>query len=143
MNPEIINSPGSEAMEDWVRLRHNCSPYEIFLKLRAGCEEDVKVRNELKEPGQQLSFRMTKNGNSFLVLREGPRNYASIEFKWNESEITVRSEMTQNFQTYAKDSLRVTLTLTDEGDCRIKMDSQELTCAQFRKRVLEDLLFNF
>jgi len=131
-------------MENWVKLRHECSPFVIFTKLRQGADADVRIRNELRKPNEQVSFKIVTNGKSFAVLREGPPGIcASVKFKWTESEISVQPEFSQSYQTFSRDPLRTTLTLTNEGDCKLKTGTEELTCCQFRKKVLEDLFFNF
>ncbi|HUY12754.1 MAG TPA: hypothetical protein VMX16_03855 [Terriglobia bacterium] len=131
-------------MENWVKLRHDCSPFVIFTKLRLGAEEDVKTRNELKKPEEKVSFKLVANGDRFAVLREGTSGaYASVVFKCTESEISAHPEAGQSHQRASADPLRATLTLTNEGDCKLKTDKEELTCWQFRKKVLEDLFFNF
>ena len=143
MESDITGHISVETMENWVKLRYNCSPYEIFLKLRAGAEEDVKTISALKKDGEQVSFRIMKNGNSFTVLRESPRSHASVEFKWSEHQITVLPESITNFNRAAGKPLEATLTLTDEGECKLRVGQEILSCAQFRKKVLEDLFFNF
>lgn len=45
--------------------------------------------------------------------------------------------------TYTTEGLAATLTLTDDGECKLKLPKgEELACWQFRKRVLEDLFLN-
>jgi len=132
-------------MENWVQLRHDCSAFEMFTKLRTGVEEDVNIRNGLRKLGEQVAFRVDANDSSFTVRREGPLGVcASVKFAWTPKEISVRPYSKTSLATYTADSLSVILTLTDEGECKLRLPKgEELTCWQFRKRVLEDLFFNF
>jgi len=132
-------------MENWVKLRHDCSAFEMFTRLRTGVEDDVSTRNGLKKPGEEVNFRVDANDSSFTVRREGPLGVcASVKFAWTPKEISVKPYSETSRAIYTADSLSVTLTLTDEGECKLKLpQGEELTCWQFRKRVLEDLFFNF
>ncbi len=123
-------------MENWVKLRHACSPLEMFIRLRHGAEEDVKARNELRKEGDQFLFKVVSDNGTFAVSRESNRGAAWVDFTHTESGITVKDPTGKTIQ-------ETTLTLTDEGECKLRLpNGEELTCWQFRKRILEDLFFN-
>lgn len=120
----------------WVTARHACSPYEVYKQLQTGCEVDVAERNALRVTFE-YGFKMSPSppgGNSFRVLRLGQNYSSSVEFKWNEAGISVLADDSAVL-------LAATLTLNDDGECRLKVNGEELTQWQFRKRALEDLLF--
>jgi hypothetical protein len=121
---------------DWVTLRHECSPLEVFIKLKEGAEQDVEVRNKLKKADADFAFKVRpQNGKSFSVLCEGSV-YGFVTFSWSPVGIKVTDESDKVIQ-------EATLTLTDNGKCKLKLQNgEELECWQFRKRVLEDLFFN-
>jgi hypothetical protein len=116
---------------DWVKARIACSPFAVFQQLQLGCERDVAERNEPSvEP---VLFRTVADRESFVVFREGGRLSAVVEFSWSRTGIAVRRD--------GSPFLEAIPTLNDDGDCLLKVGEDELTCWQFRKRALEDLLF--
>ena len=137
-------------MEDWVKRRNDCSPFEMFIRLRKGAEEDVKARNSLLKDGASVRFKVVADNGTFGVSREAvgqpdattgpaPEKRISdwIDFSWDESGITVKDQKGKTVQA-------ATVTLTDDGECKLKLsDGTVLSCWQFRKRILEDLFFNF
>jgi hypothetical protein len=127
-------------MENWVKLRHECSPLEMFLKLKDGVREDIETREKLirdQDKGTVAFSMMPLNGRGFTVLREGHLISDWVEFTWDAAGISVRNKEDKVVQ-------KATLTLTDDGECKLKLATgEELTCWQFRKRTLENLFFNF
>jgi len=122
-------------MDNWVKLRHECSPLVMFTKLRLEAEKDVKIRNQVGEDRSAI-FKIIKHDGNFSIAREG-HEYDVRDFIRTESGIMVKDKD----ETVV---LEATLTLTDEAECRLKLKSgEELTTWQFRKRALEDLFFNF
>lgn len=134
-NPEI---------ENWVKLRHECSPLEIFIRLQHGAEEDVKTRNSLRGVKTLAEFRILSEDRYFTVIRDVKDEFGSVhrlalwvQFAWDKTGITVKTNGAKNVQ-------KATLTLADDAECKLKLESgEELSCSQFRKRFLEDLFFNF
>jgi hypothetical protein len=122
----------------WVMARYACSPFEVYKQLQMGCERDVSERDETRRPPPKdpFIFKIASSGDSFLVWLEGDRISSSVEFRWTEKGISVRDNNKKPF-------LEATLTLNDEGECRLKVGTDSLTCWQFRRRSLEDLFFNF
>lgn len=123
----------------WVTARHACSPFEVYKLLQSGCERDIEERNALRKSptDDPFTFKLTTDGDGFYVLRQGERRIASsVAFNWTEAGISVLGNDRTVF-------LEATLTLNDEGECRLKVGAEELSLWQFRKRALEDLFFNF
>lgn len=128
-------------IENWVELRHKCSPLEIFIKLQHGAEEDVKARNSLLRNGASAEFHVFAQDNYFTVakdIRDESGNISRlaswVQFSWDENGIAVKSRQ----DTKGK---RAFLTFTDKAQCKLRLDNEELSCWQFRKRFLEDLFF--
>jgi len=138
-----MDSPESKPqIENWVKLRHECSPLEIFIKLRHGAEEDVKARNSLLRSDASVEFGIFAQDNFFSVTKDVRDEFGNIrklaewvQFSWDHNGITVKSEKDTKGKT-------ASLALTDDAQCRLKLDGDELSCGQFRKRILEDLFFD-
>jgi hypothetical protein len=131
-------------MENWVKARHDCTTFQMLTKLRFGAEDDVKTRNELRQDHENVKFSIVNDGLKFAVLREGRSSSVSVVFEASGSAILVYGQVVEaHQQARTLNPLHATLTLTDEGECKIKVDDKELECWQFRRKVLEDLFFNF
>jgi len=110
----------------------------MFLKLKEGAKGDVEARNSLKRSGENATFRIRlHNGKGFSVIREGEDPFDWVEVSWDKLGI------------YVKDRdeavvCKATITLSDEGECKLRLpDGEQLNCWQFRKKILQDLFFNF
>lgn len=121
---------------DWVTVRHECSLGLMFIRLRQGAETDVATRDRIEETGKkQYRFRLENQGRTFVVYREGP-SFKAIEFSIDDKEIAALSTHDKSVD------LRATLTLNDDGDCKLLVNADELYEWQFRKRALERLFFD-
>jgi hypothetical protein len=131
----------------WVDRRADCSLFAVFSELKMGVKNDIEARAKQgpkQAPDQPVRFRFKpdeNNENRFSVLREGHQLAASVEFGCDAKGIYA-SDGT------GKDLVRGTVTLNDEGDCRLKVADAsggiaEVTCWQFRRRALEELFFGF
>ena len=132
----------SPSLENWVNLQHECSPFKIFVELQNGAEKDVETRTKLLKPTDTATFDIETNDNYFTVTRHCPDDLGDthsmwVQFAWDNTSITVKTNGAKNLQ-------KATLTLTDDAECKLKLENgEELDCRQFRKRFLEDLFFNF
>jgi hypothetical protein len=125
-------------VENWVKLRNECSVLDMFLKLKEGSKHDVDERNAIPKPGQNASFRIRfQNEKGFSVIREGQYPFDWVDVSWDNLGIYVKNR--DEAVVY-----KATITLTDEGECALRLSTgEELNCWQFRKKILEGLLFNF
>lgn len=125
-------------IEDWVKLRHECSPAAMYLKLKDGANKDVEARMECLDPGSNQAFRLDSQKGFFNVMRRGPGGSATwVQFVLTENSIVVEDSS-------GKVLLRAHLTLTDKAECKLRLENgEELSPWQFRKRALEELFFNF
>lgn len=136
-------------MENWVKLRAECSAFQMFIRLRKGVEEDVKVRNEQLGEKSRIVFKVIADNGTFGVCRDIKGTLPSptrrpvpalglsdwLDFSWDQSGIYVKDKDGKSISDSA-------LTLTDELECKLKLKTgEELSEWQFRKRVLEDLFF--
>jgi hypothetical protein len=119
---------------NWVEARSLCSPVAVFEKIKLQVEEDVRVRNA-SLGGSRTQFRFIANGGSFVVAMDAPGVVGrGVKFILTQTGIEVLD---------AKDKklLEASLTLNDDGECRLKVDNLEREFWQFRKQALETLFF--
>ena len=128
---------GGDAMSeefDWVTARSQCSLPNVFKTLLLEVEEDVKKRNALRPNNSPYEFKVIENGDDFRVVLEAKDVRRSVIFQLAEHSISVRDELgTRMFE--------VTLSFSDEGKCRLKVDDVERELWQVRRIALEELLF--
>jgi hypothetical protein len=124
---------------DWVKALSQCTLAEAFERLLQDVKVDVEGRNALL-PERSFKFAvMAPAHNIFrvaLVTTDlvGAPQKRIVRFYLESDAIEVKDE---------KDDLifRATLTLNDEGQCRFRVNDQELDSWHVRKRALEDLFF--
>jgi hypothetical protein len=119
---------------DWVTKRSRCSFPNVFKALRLEVEEDVKTRNALRPNNSPYEFSVTENGDEFTVLLEAKTLRKSVVFSLAEHAILVRDDK-------GKDMFEVTLTFSDEGECRLMVNEKKRDLWQVRRMALEDFLF--
>jgi hypothetical protein len=122
---------------DWVTALSSCALSAVFEKLKIQVERDVDLRKaQLKESGATYSFKFSPDGDSFVVTTLGNNiSGRAIKFRLTVTSIAVHG---------ADDNLMLeaTLTLSDDGNCRLLIDGEEKELWQFRKRALEKLFFH-
>jgi len=121
---------------DWVKARANCSILHVFNELRLGAEEDVKKMNSqpplAEYPAPRFAVRANTAGDYFVVFRADNAN-ARVEFNCETNRMMVSRDQRQ---------FAVTLTLNNEGHCKLRVDGgEELEQWQLRRMMLEDLFF--
>jgi hypothetical protein len=121
---------------DWVGALSSCALSTVFEKLKTQVAADVERRREqLKASGANYTFQFSPDGTNFMVDTLGNKiSGRAIKFKLTDTSIVV-----YDFQD--KLLFEATLTLSDEGECRLLIDKQEKDLWQFRKRALETLFF--
>lgn len=120
---------------DWVRARFECSPTKVFQQLKRQIEKDVETRNDLRSPDSNFGFDTTSQGNSITVFVQGNRLHRSVIFEQTDLGITVRDGDDKMLYD-------ATLTISNDGECRLKVGSVECESWQFRKLALEGLFFD-
>ena len=94
---------------------------------------DIKERNFLRPVGTPYKFEIAEHGESFAVFIEGGDTQEVVTFFLIDKEIVVKYRDGVLFEA--------SLTLNDEGECRFKINGEELESWQLRKRALESLFF--
>ena len=118
-----------------MTARFECSLAKVFADLRLQIEQDVKTRNDVRtdREKQRGRFEITATvGDSFMVLLSEDANRA-VTFRLLQDSITATGTNGQ--------IVKGTPTISDDGECRLKVDGRELDQWQFRKRALESLFF--
>ena len=121
---------------DWVSARSKCSIGEVFEILRQQVKQDVETRVALRKPGVEsfFTFKVVEAGPFFSAIAEGHKIFKRVSFEWDAKSLRVQGDD-------GRPNLTATLTLSNDGVCRIKVDGQEYDLWQFRKMALEDLFF--
>jgi hypothetical protein len=127
-----------KAMEDfnWVDALSHCSLERAFERLKVQVGEDVKQRkDQLKKDSANYTVELWPDGSSFAVavVGNGIKNMG-VKFLLADKAIEVRN-------AEDKTMFEATLTLNDDGECRLMVNGQEKEFWQFRKLTLEKLLF--
>ena len=119
---------------NWVVERTKCSAQQVFKELELGVKEDADTMNSQRPPHAHYKFTVCQlAGGRFSVIREEPRGIPSVEFVLEGNQIRVSINDVVKFTA--------TLTLNNEGQCRLKVKDAELEQWQFRRMALEDLFF--
>jgi hypothetical protein len=119
---------------DWVTKRSLCSLPNVFKELRLQAEEDVKTRNALRPNNSPYEFSLEANRGSFTVLLKAGEVHRSVVFSLAEHALIVQDHKGATL-------FEVTLTFSDEGECRLRVNEVERDLWQVRRMALEKLLF--
>jgi hypothetical protein len=121
---------------DWVRARAECSIAHVYKQLYNDVIRDVEVVKSLLPTDMQVKFTVTNGKGSFSVVREICGLIPdSVNFSIYRNESITAQDDDNTFQFTA------TLTLNNEGKCRLKVGDLELCLWQFRRMALEKLFF--
>jgi len=122
---------------DWVSARGNCHLPDVFKELEHGVRGDIEAVQEFLT-NSETKFSVVKAVNyRFSVNRvDDPiTSFArSVDFALSKGRITVYDEKDAEMFT-------ATLTLSNEGKCRLLVNGEQLTQWQFRRMALEKLFF--
>jgi hypothetical protein len=120
---------------NWVGARASCLLVGVFEQLKLDVEKDIQVRNSQIPAGKEIRFRLLLNGDNFFVLVAGwDIGNHSVKFVLTDSAIIVRDAEDINV-------LIASVTLSNDGKCRLLVAGQELELWQFRKTALDELFF--
>jgi hypothetical protein len=122
----------------WVIARSKCSIATMFMELELGVIDDTEKAQSLVPPQEWTKFSVTKTiGTRFAAARvDDPVTCRAtrVHFSYANNEIQVHDND-------GKLLLKATLTLTNDGECKLKVGEQELDQWQFRRMALESLFF--
>jgi hypothetical protein len=122
---------------NWVKARHECSAARMFTRLSLRAAADVEERNELRtdrELKREIKFEFQSKGARFEVFQNS-RERPSVTFVLDGDGIRV--EGNNPSACFAG-----TVTLNNEGQCRLKVEQEELQEWQVLKRALEAFFFS-
>lgn len=120
---------------NWVQARNECSLAQVFQQLYNDVIGDVEERKALPSRDAQLTFSVTTGKGNFSVVRAINGSIPdSVNFVLSRSEIIAQDDR----NTFM---LKATITLNNEGRCRLKVGDDELEQWQFRRKALEKLFF--
>ena len=104
-----------------------------------GAQRDIEARNATLPPGTHYKYVMQSSGEDMfgvVLSASAPASQRMVFFKLADDSIFVnRGDGDTNLEW------TVVPTINNEGQCRLKVKTSEYECWQFRKLVLEDLLF--
>jgi hypothetical protein len=122
---------------EWVRARSECSYQHVFKELENGVRGDVESVKSLLIPGSPIRYSVTplERGRFSVVRAEADDSFRdSVDFILANGAITAQDD-DNTFRHTA------TLTLDNEGKCKLKVGNNELDQWQFRRMALEKLFF--
>jgi hypothetical protein len=119
---------------DWVAARLECSAAKVFELLYLETLRSVEARNATLPEGQTRFETANGDGVFSVVRRHRFTGVAGVRFFLVGDEISVESQGV-NVQFTAS------LTLNDEGECRLMVDGRTLDRWQVLRRALESLFF--
>lgn len=117
---------------DWVEARAACTVAEVFEQLRMDVESDVEAANVARklESGTKFIFKSSEAGNAFAAAAYWGR----VQFVRHVDHIEIQDEV-------GNQKLTVTLTLSNTGRCKLKIEQEDMEQWQVRRMALEGLLF--
>lgn len=118
---------------DWVTERGKCSSIHVFEQLRAEAKQNVKTYNDLPNT-HGVQFSSAADGVFSITRSDRRGGHMIVRFTLADDEISIDGQGIDMAMTAA-------LTLNDRGDCRLKVNGQELDRWQLLKRALEPILF--
>jgi hypothetical protein len=123
---------------DWVHARSECSLPNIFKELEQGVRDDLEAAQSLVPQNNELKFSLAKaSPKRFSAVRvDDPMRSISnaVDFVCARDKIEVYDNSNQLLYS-------ATLTLNNEGKCRLLVEGTELAHWQFRRMALEKLFF--
>jgi len=127
---------------NWVNARARCNLYEMFKALELGVRTDVEAAQALVSKHAHTVFSVAMSGNKrFSVSRIDDPLVSivtgSVDFVREHDRIAV--SMTKENET--KPLFEASLTLNNEGECKLKVGGVELEQWQVRRKALEGLFF--
>jgi hypothetical protein len=127
---------------DWISARAECSPSQVFQKLRLQLKNDVEKRNAIRTENEKSRYVFTIHSDTrrISVFVEGQLEYGDT---FNEGVVFSRTYTGIDVHKGTSDELlfQATLTLSNDGVCRLRIGDTEHSLWQFRKLALEEVFF--
>ncbi len=124
---------------DWVSAHAACSVSKVFHQLQLEIRTDIETRNRLSTENEKSKYFYTcaSNGNSLSVFIESQ----SVEVEGIGVRFTRTPKGIDAYSLAERLLFSGTVTLSNDGQCRIKVGEIEYNFWQFRKLTLEDVFF--
>ena len=130
---------------DWVTERSKCSASEVYRCLALQIERDVKTRNGLlsgKEQQHEVNFTFSGSFDSpslTVAAGTGGRHLGQRHL-----DHAIFTKIPGGIAVEYADSKKLSglLTLSQDGECRLKVNDVEYSFWQFRKLALEPIFFD-
>ncbi|MFZ0800854.1 MAG: hypothetical protein WBQ09_15570 [Terriglobales bacterium] len=137
----MTNNPAPVDLQ-WVKARSKCSLAAIFKALEMGVKDDVNEMISLLGDNDRVKITVMPSRTGFCVVREDNNinsiSTSSVEFTLGKDEIVVESARRNVVEGVL---LTATVTLNNDGDCKLKVKDVELEQWQVRRMALEGLFF--
>jgi hypothetical protein len=124
----------SKAGFDWVTERSACSLPKMFKTLLLQIKEDVETRNALRPNNSPYEFSVEEKGESFSAVLKTADVQMSVVFSLVDHAISVRDDK-------GNQMFEVTITFSEEGKCKLRVNDEERELWQVRRMALEELMF--
>jgi hypothetical protein len=132
----MTNIPDSFANLDWVSERAKCTPFTVFEVLRSQVQRDMDRRNSLNtQLPARKTFVFQSNGEWFAVVYQVLGQSKGVIFRISLTGVIVRDVESQ------KVICDGVLVISNDGQCRLRVEQTECDLWQFRKLALHDLFF--
>jgi len=122
---------------DWVTARHNCSAMTMLERLRQQVKTDTRRYNELNRT-ERFVFDQSEDRDvyRFTVLDRQGRARRGVQFDWDGEAIQIAASGIE------LRPMKVTFTVTDDGECKFRIGDDVLDQWQVSRRALESLFFD-
>ena len=131
---EGVDGDKSKSGFDWVAERSACSLPKIFKTLLLQIKEDVKTRNELRPDNSPYEFSVEEKGENFSAVLKTADVQMSVVFSLVDRAISVRDDK-------GNQMFEVTISFSEEGKCKLRVNDEERELWQVRRMALEELMF--
>lgn len=124
---------------DWVDARSKCTSGGVLLILQSQSDSDVAKRNAILTPMEMqygISFKIQRGRGVFRVSRTGLVD--------DQIDFALFTQTDDGISVSYKDERLTfvgTLTLSNDGECKLRIKDEEYSFWQFRKLVLEPIFF--
>jgi len=132
----MTNLPDSFANLDWVSERAKCTPFAVFEVLRSQVQQDMTRRNSLNaQLPAHKTFIFLSNGEWFAVVYQVLGQSKGVIFRVSPTGVVARDIESQ------KPICEGVLVISNDGQCRLRVEQVECDLWQFRKLALHELFF--
>lgn len=125
---------------NWVKARAACSLLVVFKSLEQGVREDVATIESLTDPRENIQFQVTASSKQFSAVRidDAVRGIGqSVDFRLGDGVITAHLASNKGEEPL----FTASVTLDNEGQCKLRVGDENLEQWQVRRMALETLFF--